>query len=413
MGGQQSKGVYYSPWSESQYVVRHDGAARQLRQAPGKQSKCLSKPAFAEPRGFALSVIYGVPQSQLNLYPPNVYSQQHAIADIEACKRGQVLPHHDRVVRVDKVVGARDPRVYALMKYHGYSKRDFNDPRLLEILPYSAKNAQIDIATYAKTGRPYYTVVKHASLVLDPKRGTARNWRHHGFHDGYKYDLYDPAAEKQELRYLGNMPAARFDFAKYPRTNLGNGHAVHTVPCTSLPATLRKAMCKPGDKSVPYVVPHAPANKRSNNKPGAHLFAPHTPALPARHTNASHQSGQRVAAVTAAAAAVAAAKPALSSPPKMSKPRKIPPRFNLASAKAKKQQHKSELAARSRRINDLMQQMAEALARGQYDVYQQVKKTCDEVRGRPCRLPRRTAAELTRMPSVPSVAVPQAAPAAE
>ncbi len=249
MGATNSKGtrVSQSIFSGKQWVAHHRGAAPMLQHAGSRgQRKCLDKPAYAEPRGFALTVIYGVPQRLLSRYPPSVYSVQQASEDIAACRAGRALPHYRQVVRYDKISGSKDPRVYALTRYHGYTARDFEDPRVLQLLPYTDKDAQIDISTFQKKGRPYYTVIKHTSTVLDPKRGTARNWRQRGFDNRYRYDLYDPTAAGQRVRQLGDRTGARFDASKYPRIRSG-GQWVRLVPCKELPA-----MCKPGDKVFPY-----------------------------------------------------------------------------------------------------------------------------------------------------------------
>lgn len=250
MGATYSKGsttVSESLFGGKQWVAHHKDAKMMLQRAGGRvQRKCLQKPAYAEPRGFALTVIYGVPQRLLGRYPPSVYSVQQATADIDACKAGRDLPYYKQVVRYNSISGAKDPRVYALTKYHGYRARDFEDPKLLQLLPYSEKDAQIDISSFQKKGKPYYTVIKHTSTVLDPKRGTARDWRQRGFDDRYRYDLYDPTAAGQRVRQLGNRTGARFDASKYPRVRSG-GQWVRMVPCKELPA-----MCKPGDKVFPY-----------------------------------------------------------------------------------------------------------------------------------------------------------------
>jgi len=252
MGATNSKGVYHSPLSGKQYVSHHEHGHRMLRHAGhAGQRKCLSKPLYAEARGFALTTIYGVPQRLLDRYPPSVYSVQHAVEDIEACKLGRVLPHHKRVVRFDKVARGQDPRIYALTTYHGYKPRDFQDPKVLQLLPYTEKDAQIDISTFQKKGKPYYTVIRHTSTVLDPKRGTVRNWRHKGFENKYRYDLYDPTAAGQKLRRLGNRTGSRFDASKYPLVEAG-GQRVRLVPCKVMPA-----MCKPGDTVFPFLEPGA------------------------------------------------------------------------------------------------------------------------------------------------------------
>ena len=210
------------------------------------QRRCAAKPRYVEDRGFALTTIYRVGAAQLDFYPPEVYSLQQAREDIRACAAGAALPHSKRVVRFDRLVGkGGDPRQYALIRFHGYSPADFRDPRLLQLLPYSKKDAQIDISQFAKTGKPYYTVIRHLSQVLDPKRGTVRNWRSRGFDDKYKYDAYNPEAPS---RPLGSRVGRRFDASKYPRVRGAGGQWVRMVPCSEAPA-----MCKPGNTTFPYL----------------------------------------------------------------------------------------------------------------------------------------------------------------
>lgn len=237
--------VYSQAFTGKQWKSHHDDGHLMLKHAGAfGQRRCAQKPAYAEPRGFALTAIYNVPPGMLNRYPPTVYSAQQAQEDIDACRRGRPLPHYKQVVRYNRISGSRDPRVYALIKYHGYSRRDFDDPRLLQLLPYSEKDAQIDISTYQTTGKPYYKVVKHTSTVIDPKRGSHRNWRHKGFDDKYKYSIHPT---DQKVRRLGDRTGKKFDASKYPLVRQGS-QWVRQVPCAQLPA-----MCKPGDKYFPYV----------------------------------------------------------------------------------------------------------------------------------------------------------------
>lgn len=207
---------------------------------------CMSMRRREDERAFALGEIYGVPDSLLDQYPPHVYSLKQATEDIAACRRGARLPHGDRVVRFDRVARGQDPRVYALMAYHGYRRSDFRDPRVLELLPYSKKDAQVDIARFHRTGKPYYTVIRLTSTVIDPKRGTIRDWRFKGYENRYKYDMRDPDASKQRVRVLGDRTGKRFDASKYPLQRWG-GQWVRIVPCSELPA-----MCSPGQKTFPY-----------------------------------------------------------------------------------------------------------------------------------------------------------------
>lgn len=214
-----------------------------------KQRRCASKPAYVDDRGFALATVYKVPSSMLAKYPPTVYTLEMARDDLRACASGRPPPHADRVIRYDLVArrgGEGDARVFALKKYHGYSDLDFRDGKLLQLLPYTEKDAQVNIATFAKKGRPYYTVVRATSQVLDPKRGQVRNWRHKGYDDKYRYDQYDPAGRGQSIKQLGGKVLGKFDPSKYPQVKSG-GQWVRMVPCFEMPA-----MCRPGQTTFPY-----------------------------------------------------------------------------------------------------------------------------------------------------------------
>lgn len=253
MGIANSKRQWVAPpgGGGARAMLRHAGSAAQRR--------CQSKPAYAEVRGFALTAIYGVPQRLLSMYPPTVYSAEQAAADIEACRAGRQLPHHRRVVRYDKVSGGQDARIYALTTYHGYRARDFENPRTLQLLPYSEKDAQIDISAFQKTGKPYYRVIKQTSVVYDPKRGTARDWRDRGFDNRYRYSVHDSG---QKLRLLGDRTGKRLDVSKYPRIQSG-GKWVRLVPCSAMPE-----MCRPGDKVFPYIDDGRAGGKRGGRGAG-------------------------------------------------------------------------------------------------------------------------------------------------
>jgi hypothetical protein len=215
------------------------------RADPVARYRCARKPKYVDDRGFALSVVYRVPQRLLDMYPPTVYSLEHARQDIAACAAGQPLPNAHRVVRFDRVTRGMDPRVYALMQFHGYEPRDFQDGQLLQTLPYSVKDAQIDISSVVKTGRPYYVINRYTSRVMDPKRGQVRNWRHKGFYDGYQYNAYNPRAVTRQLG--ASRPALKFDPSKYPLVTGANGRWVRTIPCSVMPS-----MCRPGQEFFPY-----------------------------------------------------------------------------------------------------------------------------------------------------------------
>lgn len=212
-----------------------------------KQQRCRRIPTYADVRGWMLTQVYGVPDGGLDKYPPSVYSLDMAEADLKACQAGRTLPHHKKVVVVEKVVGrGKDPREYTLTRYHGFTRRELRTA--LERLPYSKKNAQIDIASYQKTGRPYYFVDRVSFTVRDRKYGTVRNWRHKGFEDKYRYDRYDPQATGQRLESLRSARVRhRIDVGKYKRRRTRSGQWVVDVPCSDAPY-----MCAPGEKTFTY-----------------------------------------------------------------------------------------------------------------------------------------------------------------
>lgn len=246
--------VSKNPFTRARYA-RHYGSKAAL-QRPGilTRRKCAAKPRYVDSRGFALQEIYDVPGSQLDKYPPGVYSLAQAEQDIAACVAGKNLPHYRRVVRYDKISGDKDPRVYALIKYHRYTQADLADGHVLKMLPYSEKNAQIDIATFQKTGKPYYKVVKAISQVIDEKRGIVRDWRNKGFDNKYKYHQYDPHAKQMRVGKLGDKVGRKFDASKYPK-KLRGGRWVREVPCSAFPS-----MCAKGDKTFTYLN----SNEKSN-----------------------------------------------------------------------------------------------------------------------------------------------------
>lgn len=251
MGAAYSTGTGYvseSLFTGAKRQSAHLRGAMQLKR-PGRsrQKKCAAVPPYADMRGWALMEIYGVPRSKISMYPPYVYSIEQARDDIDACRLGQDLPHYQRVVRYEKIAKGTDPRVYALTEFHGYTKKELRNGQVLSLLPYTEKDAQIDISEYTKRGRPYYKVVKHTSQVIDPKRGTVKNWRNKGFDNKHTYNYLDPRAKRQNVRRLGDIVERRFDLSKY-RKETRAGRTIHFIPCRELPA-----MCRPGDAEFPWV----------------------------------------------------------------------------------------------------------------------------------------------------------------
>lgn len=250
MGAGQSTS-YGRTWTENPFTgtrrAQAHSRARSRLMRPGvfTQSRCRNKPAYVDPRGFALKEIYKV--RDLSRYPPTVYTLAMAQEDLRACAAGRDLPHHDKVVKYDKIAGWRGPRVYALVKYHGYTEAEA--AAALRLLPYSDKDAQVNISHFQRKGVPYYKVVKQAAMVIDSKRGSVRDWRHKGFDDGYKYDVTDPTGAKARVGRLGGRVQNRVNVTKYPLKKLRSGQWAHMVPCALMPG-----MCGPGMKEFPHLV---------------------------------------------------------------------------------------------------------------------------------------------------------------
>ena len=243
MGLFGSKPRVRNPFTGRAFEALRPGAARQLvRPDYSTRGRCANKPAYTDARGFALQVIYRVPN--LNSVPPSVYSQAMAEEDIRACAAGRDLVHASRVVRYDKIAGkGSDPRWHALRTYHGYT--DAEIPQALRVLPYSPKMAQVDISSFQQTGQPYYRVIKQTSTVINAKRQVVRNWRSQGFDDKFKYDVYDPRGPEKRL---GAKPEMRFDVTKYPIRKLKSGQLGRMIPCAAMPS-----MCAPGMTEFPHV----------------------------------------------------------------------------------------------------------------------------------------------------------------
>lgn len=233
-------------------VARPGRIAHMYRPSAWTRFKCRRVPAYADVRGWVLTNVYGVPQRLLSMYPPAVYSKDMARADLDACRAGQPLKFFDRVVRVDRVAGGDVSRwkAYALTRYHGYRP---DETAAMNSLPYSAKDAQIDIQYFQKHGRPYFQINKYRSEVYDPKRGFVRDWRHSGFQNGY---AYSPGGSRAAQRGLSDRPSKRFSKKEFPLVQLASGQWVRRIPC----AVAGAAYCRPGQAE--YLLPVSKAHAR-------------------------------------------------------------------------------------------------------------------------------------------------------
>lgn len=263
----------WNPFAGGTQVSRPGRAAQMYRPGAWMRFKCRRMPAYADARGWVLTNVYGVPSRLLSMYPPNVYSKEMALADLQACKTGQPLRFFDRVVRVDRVAGRDTSRwkAYALTRYHGY-RRDERDA--MNALPYSAKDAQIDIQYFQRYGRPYFQVNKYRSEVYDPKRGFVRDWRHRGFSDGYSYS---PAGSKAQ-RSLGDRLPKKFQKKQFPLVQLPSGQYVRKIPC----GVVGPAYCRPGQTE--YLLPVSKAHARKHRGGGGNAVARATAAARAAVT---------------------------------------------------------------------------------------------------------------------------------
>lgn len=225
------------------YSTSQGGAA--MLQRPGylTQRRCLAKDKtpWVDDRGWALTQIYGVPARLLDMYPPKVYSLDQARQDIQACQQGRDLPHRLRVVRFDRMAGSKDLRVYALTKLHGFTARELRDRRVLQQLPYSTKDAQIDVTYHARHGKPFYVVDKWPALAVRTSNGRIlRTALDKGYRNDYKYNPYDPRAS---VGSVTDFVKRKVDLSKYPPVVVG-GRLVHKVPCAAMP----RGFCGPSDQ---------------------------------------------------------------------------------------------------------------------------------------------------------------------
>ena len=230
---------FRNPLTGARYVRRADGRGTFL-QRPGfftrRGCRAALASRFVDLRGYALTRVYGIPPARLDMYPPKVYSDEMAAEDMRRCAAGDKLRFYDRVVRVHKIAGAAGLRKYALMRYHGFKARDVAEA--LPSLPYSEKDAQIDITHYERYGRPYFRVSRLGLTVVDGKHGIIRDWRDKGFNDQYTYDVRGGAAR----RTINQSPMRAYDERTFEVVRLKGGRYARRVPCSAAPA-----YCNPGE----------------------------------------------------------------------------------------------------------------------------------------------------------------------
>lgn len=249
MGGSYSTPAFMSG---ARYETLPGGKSRLLKVAGwGTRRKCLAGPQrIQDTRGWALTQIYGVPMSQLDMYPSTFYTLDMALADIAACRSGASLPYTRKVVRFDRI-SRGDPIAFALSRVHGLSPAEVALGR--KGLPYTAKMAQIDISSYAKRGKPYYQIRLPGFQVIDLKTGVVRDYRDKGLEEGYKYVYANIDGRGQRIRRLDSPVERRLDLrggvakGRYSLKVRG-GRPTYEIPCADFPA-----MCGPGQKTFFHV----------------------------------------------------------------------------------------------------------------------------------------------------------------
>ncbi|APC25849.1 hypothetical protein BST79_gp336 [Only Syngen Nebraska virus 5] len=197
-----------------------------------RAGKCSKVPQYADRRAWALKELYGI--KNLNEFPPQVYSLADANDDIADCAKGYRLRHSYKVVSTSKLeqrIG-KDPRIYALRKYHGYTDVP---PRVLAILPYSKQDAVRDISYYKKYRTPYFTIDRLTSTVRSKDGKITRSPGQKGTTLDYKYN-------RTKINQKGKFGAGKkYDPRKYPLQSMKDGSVGRVIPCSVDPS-----MCTPG-----------------------------------------------------------------------------------------------------------------------------------------------------------------------
>ncbi|ABU44308.1 hypothetical protein AR158_C763R [Paramecium bursaria Chlorella virus AR158] len=197
-----------------------------------RSGKCSKVPQYADRRAWALKELYGI--KNLNEFPPQVYSLQDANDDINDCVRGYRLRHSYKVVSTQKLEQrlGKDPRIYALRKYHGYTDVP---PRVLALLPYSKQNAVRDISYYKKYRTPYFTIDRLTSTVRSKDGKITRTPGQKGTQLDYKYN-------RTKINQKGKFSAGKkYDPRKYPLQSMKDGSVGRVIPCSVDPS-----QCTPG-----------------------------------------------------------------------------------------------------------------------------------------------------------------------
>jgi hypothetical protein len=197
-----------------------------------RAGKCSKVPQYADRRAFALKELYGI--KNLNEFPPAIYSLQDANDDINDCIKGYRLRHSYQVVSTQKLEQrlGKDPRIYALKKFHHYTDVP---PRVLAILPYSKQNAVRDISYYKKYRTPYFTIDKLTSTVRSKDGKITRTPGQKGTQLDYKYD-------RTKINQKGKFSAGKkYDPKKYPLQSMKDGSVGRVIPCSVDPS-----QCTPG-----------------------------------------------------------------------------------------------------------------------------------------------------------------------
>ena len=255
------------------------GAGRVSSAPSGRvQKKCVDKVAgragaSGDITGWALTTLYGVRDSrdELSKYPKYDYSR--ARADVAACAAGKALPHADKVVRFDKIsrtarfgvslfgtrlgVGSKreDERKYALMQYHGFTRREVDDPKLLRQIPYTIDMARKDIARARtsrgadkeRSGAVRYRVEKYAGRVTDTVTGKVYTAGSGGYSSEYRYSAHGPRRASGErgkaVRSAAKWDPKFRDLSAYPLVDYQgkpykSGPMYRRVPCSLDPQRL-------------------------------------------------------------------------------------------------------------------------------------------------------------------------------
>ena len=320
------------------------GAGR-VSSAPSSrvQQKCVDKVAgragaSGDITGWALTTLYGVRDSrdELSKYPKYDYSR--ARADVAACAAGKALPHADKVVRFDKIsrtarygvslfgtrlgVGSKreDERKYALMQYHGFTRREVDDPALFKQIPYTLDMARKDIARARtsrgadkeRSGAVRYKVEKYAGRVTDTVTGKVYTAGTGGYRSEYRYSTHGPRRTSGE-RGKDVRSAATWDpkfrnLSKYPLVNYQgkpykSGTMYRRVPCSLDPQRLG---CSGASKNAILIDEKSEALRKLGLDPKRAL-----PGVVSKAALKRKAKESRAAADKARRAAVARQKPAV------------------------------------------------------------------------------------------------------